>query len=131
VRHNNNRYYTHNSGRCPHCGSQNILPVSKKTLLMGAAGGTIGGLLSFAISYAMDRQPVATIILGIFSGATVGFKFGQKADKDTKDTLCFCIDCFDFFKTRNYSASKNDANPFEVSGFMMDDEYDEFDGYYE
>jgi hypothetical protein len=92
---------------CPHCGSSHVTPSSGKKLLITLAGGLLGGVLTGLLTLsdkATDkRASVGSIIFGIFTGGTAGFKYGEAHEDFSQEKSCLCLTCFRFFTFQSQS----------------------------
>jgi hypothetical protein len=87
---------------CPYCGSDNVLALNAKSIICGAAGGVLGGIITGFLAYQGDldeKQIVTSSLVGALSGVAVGVRFGQSGKKDIPQRVLFCADCFHFFNS--------------------------------
>ena len=86
---------------CPHCLSVNVVPANCRNLILSGIGGLLGMLLTILIMLSdksSDKKgKVGPIIIGSFSGASAGFRFGQSMSDDSTGKSYLCLDCFHFF----------------------------------
>jgi len=86
---------------CPHCRSGNVTPASGKKFLITLIGGVLGGVLTGLImssdKAADKRASVGSIIFGIFTGGTAGFKYGAAREDSPTEKSYLCLNCFKFF----------------------------------
>ncbi|WP_010256918.1 hypothetical protein [Treponema primitia] len=97
---------------CPHCGSANIIALNKKSILCASIGGLLGGIITGFISFMgfRDKKRIASMfLLGAFSGASVGVRFGQSKKDISSEKTFLCLDCFHFFKREELEDLKETA----------------------
>ena len=87
--------------KCPHCNSHNVSLASGRKFFITLLGGVLGGLLTslfITTDKTVDkRASIGSIIFGVFTGGTAGFKYGESYEEFSSEKSYLCINCFKFF----------------------------------
>ncbi|GHV84166.1 hypothetical protein AGMMS50212_15060 [Spirochaetia bacterium] len=102
--------YRNHRPPCPNCASANIIALNKKSVFCASIAGILGGLITGAIAFISHfgkKQTVSAAVIGIFSGISVGTRFGQSKKNTASEKVFLCLDCFHFFKRGELKFQEN------------------------
>jgi len=84
--------------QCPHCHSDNVVPISTKTFICTGAGGLVGGVAAaLACKDEVDGISAGPVVAGAITGAMAGLSVGKAIQKDESGKPCICLDCYRTF----------------------------------